>query len=121
MGSMDKETFVTIVDRQRHSGLSAKDFCANEGYSLSNFNYWKSKFGLTRGANRGNEFPAGLAPVRLSSQVNMHSSSDTTNSCRDEIMLHFPDGVQVHFRGGIQSEAALKLITQIYASHVLPE
>ncbi|MDR1368940.1 MAG: IS66 family insertion sequence element accessory protein TnpB [Dysgonamonadaceae bacterium] len=118
MGAMSKASFVTISDRQRRSGLSVKDFCSNEGYSLSNFHYWKSKFGLTRQANRGVEFSEALAPVRFPSQVNNQSSSDRTNVSSEEIIISFSGEIQVHFRGELQTESAMKLITQIYTSHV---
>jgi putative transposase len=118
MGAMSKETIVTIVDRQRRSGLSVNDFCSNEGYSPSNFHYRKSKFGLTRQANRGVEFSEALAPVRFPSQGNKQSSSDRINGSSDEIMIGFSGEIQVHFRRERQTESAMKLITQIYASHV---
>ena len=45
---MTKEEFKFILDRQQSSGLSVRDFCENEAYTLSSFNYWKSKFGFVR-------------------------------------------------------------------------
>lgn len=45
---MSKEDFQAILDRQQQSGLTIKDFCENEAYSLSCFHYWKSKYGLNR-------------------------------------------------------------------------
>lgn len=121
MGSMRKELFLSIFARQRSSGLSVKDFCVNEGYSLSNFNYWKSKFGLTCGDKRSKELSEDLAPVCFSSQPNPAGSLSNPVHSSDEIMISFPDGIQVHFRGTIHSESAMKLLSQIYRSHVLPE
>jgi putative transposase len=126
MGIMSKESFLSILDRQQQSGLSMKDFCQNEGYCRSNFHYWKSKFGLTvhsgRRASSVREFPEGFAPVRLSR--GMHPISPSANReeiSADEIMISFPGGIQVHLRGSASSESAVKLISQIYQSHVLPE
>jgi len=48
MTPISKEEFMVILERQQSSGLSIKDFCANESYTVSSFYYWKSKFGLTR-------------------------------------------------------------------------
>ena len=45
---MTKEEVKFILVRQQSSGLSVRDFCENEAYTLSNFNYWKSKFGFVR-------------------------------------------------------------------------
>ncbi|WP_163176606.1 transposase family protein [Bacteroides sp. 51] len=44
---MSKEDFLSILDRQQQSGLTIKDFCENEAYSVSCFHYWKSKYGHT--------------------------------------------------------------------------
>ncbi len=38
---------MVILERRQSRGLSIKDFCANESYTVSSFHYWKSKFGLT--------------------------------------------------------------------------
>lgn len=126
MGVMSKESFLSILCRQQRSGLSIKDFCQNEGYCLSNFHYWKSKFGLTgdsgRRASRVGELSEGFAPVRLSREF--HPTSPSVNRediSSDEIMISFPGGIQIHFRGNASSESAVKLISQIYQSHVLPE
>ena len=48
MIQMSKEEFTILLERQRSSGLSIKDFCANEVYTESSFYYWKSKFGYSR-------------------------------------------------------------------------
>lgn len=45
---MTKEEFKFILDRQQSSGLAVRDFCENEAYTLSSFNYLKSKFGFVR-------------------------------------------------------------------------
>ena len=126
MGVMSKGSFLAILARQQLSGLTIKDFCQNEGYCRSNFHYWKSKFGLTGDSGRRGssvrELPEGLSPVRLSR--GMYPVSPSTNReeiSPDEIMISFPDGIEVHFRGSASSESAVKLISQIYQSHVLPE
>jgi len=51
MTPISKEKFMVILKRQQESGLSVKDFCENQSYTASSFNYWKSKFGLTRPYN----------------------------------------------------------------------
>jgi hypothetical protein len=110
---MNKETFMTILGRQYRSGLSIKDFCQNEGYCLSSFYYWKSKFGLTGAAGRRNssvkELPEGFAPVRLSRGMRPISPSVNGDEIiSDEIMISFPGGIKIHFRGNASSESAVK-------------
>jgi hypothetical protein len=67
MKPVSKEEFLAILERQQKSGLSIKDFCANESYTVSSFHYWKTKFGLTRPYN--NHAPDAptdmLAPINL--------------------------------------------------------
>jgi putative transposase len=43
MNPVSKEEFKAILDRQQQSGLSIRDFCSNEAYTVSSFHYWKSK------------------------------------------------------------------------------
>jgi len=47
MKPVSKKEFLVILGRKQKSGLSIKDFCANESYTVSGFHYWKTKFGLT--------------------------------------------------------------------------
>ncbi|MDX9747647.1 MAG: IS66 family insertion sequence element accessory protein TnpB, partial [Paludibacter sp.] len=48
MIQISKEEFMVILDRQQRSGLTIRDFCSNEAYSVSGFHYWKKKFGLAK-------------------------------------------------------------------------
>jgi len=41
---MTKENFLLLLERQRGSGVSVRDFCKREGYSLGSYYYWKGKF-----------------------------------------------------------------------------
>ncbi|MCE5225896.1 MAG: hypothetical protein LLG05_08535 [Porphyromonadaceae bacterium] len=71
MKPVSKEEFLAILERQQKSGLSIKDFCANESYTVSSFHYWKSKFGLSRPYNNNTlEVPTDtLAPISISRPV----------------------------------------------------
>lgn len=119
---MSKEEFVVILERQQKSGLSVKDFCANESYTLSSFHYWKSKFGLTRSNhNYAREIitPGELAPISFNLPEKRRASlpkSEPGN--HDEIMIKLPSGVQVSFKGNAQAEIAMKLLNQIFSTHV---
>lgn len=118
---MNKDEFLSILDRQRQSGLSIKDFCENEAYPASCFYYWKSKYGLSEKARVNNPVD-GFAPVRFLSSPPACSESNLVDSLRDEtITIEFPTGMKIHFRGSSQSATALQVITQISCAHVLPE
>jgi hypothetical protein len=39
----------------------------------------------------------------------------------NEIMIAFPVGVNIHFRGPRGTREAIRLISQMYSSHVLPQ
>lgn len=120
---MSKDDFLSILNRQQQSGLTIKDFCENEAYSVSCFHYWKSKYRLNRpyGSGSPSSSPE-FAPV------NFHPSSPA--SCtrlpgdvfsEGAITIEFPSGIKIHFRGHSESGTALQIITQLCHSHVLPE
>lgn len=44
---MSKSAFLDIHRRQQQSGLTVKDFCAQEGFSKTSYYHWRSQFGLT--------------------------------------------------------------------------
>jgi putative transposase len=113
------------LERQQKSGLSIKDFCANESYTVSSFHYWKSKFRLTRPYNNNSPEVATdkLTPISLNLPANAPATvpvSSTRNS-QGEIRIKFPGGIQVSFIGSAQSEIAMNLLNQICSRHVLPE
>ncbi len=113
-----KEEFKAILDRQQQSGLSIRDFCSNEAYTLSSFHYWKSKFGFSRPyrSHVGVELTSPvIAPVSLkpTNSVGAHTSQpQDVNS--GEITIRFPGGVEVSFSGQRQTEIALQMLNQLY-------
>ena len=125
MKPVSKEEFLAILERQQKSGLSIKDFCANESYTVSSFHYWKTKFGLTRPYN--NHAPDAptdmLAPINLNLPIKAPVSSPVLSprSSQGEIRIKLPGGIQVSFIGSAQAEIAINLLNQICSRHVLPE
>jgi len=115
-----------ILERQRQSGLSIREFCMNESYHAASFHYWKSKFGFTgRGEVTGNEtnnHTEDFAPVRfpVAPRLTVPSAEVETKET-DAIMIELPEGVKIHFRGSYGTKAAMGIISQMYSSHVLPE
>jgi putative transposase len=113
-----KEEFKAILDRQQQSGLSIRDFCSNEVYTVSSFHYWKSKFGFARpyrNQSRGESIPEGFAPVSLKSALSgTDVSSPAQGMNQGAITIKFPGGVEVSFSGHQQTEIALRLLNQLY-------
>lgn len=131
MIQMNKEEFIVLLERQRSSGLSIKDFCVNEAYTESSFYYWKSKFGYSR-SYRTQPTDASIgrfAPVSFKSSADtaiysQHAPSNPGERIQDvqeEIRIDLPSGVSVRFKGEIRSRAALSLLTQICSNYVLPK
>ena len=128
MIQMSKEEFTAILERQLSSGLSIKDFCANEVYTESSFYYWKSKFGYSRSYRAHHAYTSieQFAPVSfIPTADNVTCSEPTTNvharDTSEEICIELPNGVNIKFKGEIRSGAALSLLTQICSSYVLPK
>jgi putative transposase len=125
MKPVSKEEFLAILERQQKSGLSIKDFCENESYTVSSFHYWKSKFGLSRSYN--NNTPKAptdtLAPISINLPVKAPVTAPVSSSrnSQGEIRIKLPGGIQVSFIGSAQSEIAMNLLNQICSRHVLPE
>jgi len=98
-----KEEFKSILDRQQQSGLSIRDFCSNEAYTVSSFHYWKSKFGFSwpyRSHNRQDLVPPVIAPVSLKPSTSVCAQSSQPQDVNSgEISIRFPGGVEVSFSG----------------------
>ena len=125
MKPVSKEEFLEILERQQKSGLSIKDFCANESYTVSSFHYWKSKFGLSRSYNNNtSEAPTStLAPISINLPVKAPATVSGTSprNSQGEIRIKLSGGIQVSFIGSAQTEIAINLLNQICSRHVLPE
>lgn len=128
MIQMSKEEFTILLERQRSSGLSIKDFCANEVYTESSFYYWKSKFGYSRSyrTHHADTSIEQFAPVSFKSTADKVAYSQPATNVHatemsEEICIELPNGVNIKFKGEIRSGAALSLLTQICSSYVLPK
>ena len=56
---MTMDDFMKLVQVQKASGKSVKDYCNQVGMSMSTYCYWKRKF-------KDREKPCGLVPVQVS-------------------------------------------------------
>lgn len=118
---MSKKEFLEILFRQQRRGLTIKDFCVNEAYTESSFYYWKGKFGLSRPYHAERSSSAEYAPVNLTSPVSSNHAYDGVAMGSREIRIEFPCGIIARFSGMAESDAAMRLLTQICGHHVLPE
>ena len=118
-----KDGFKLILERQQRSGLNIRDFCMNEGYTVSSFHYWKSKFGFARPYRlhgRDDLSSPVIAPVSLkTSALGCMQSSQIQDVNSGEISIRFPSGVEVSFTGQEQTKIALEMINQLYSAYVL--
>lgn len=74
MRKMSKEEILEILSCQQRSGLTIKDFYANEAYTELSFYYWKEKFGFSRSYHAERSSSDEFAPVSLTS---CHTSNHT--------------------------------------------
>jgi putative transposase len=114
MKPVSKEEFLAILERQQKSGLSIKDFCTNESYTVSSFHYWKSKFGLSQSYN--NNTPKAptdtLAPISINRPVKVPAAVPgiTPRNSQEEIRIKLQGGIQLSFIGSTKTEIAINLL-----------
>ena len=123
---MNKERFLTVLDRQRKSGLSVKAFCRNEAYYPATFYYWKKKFCISdsdTSPSVAKTHSEDFAPVRFPELQSSFTTPATEDLAKvlNEIMIKLPTAIDIRFRGSCESESAMRLITQMCSGHVLPQ
>ena len=123
MQTMSKEEFLEILSHQQLSGLTIKDFCVNEVYTLSIFYYWKSKFGLSRAyhSNKPSSSLEEFTPVNLPCSSGSNTNYDTITLGSEEIRIEFPSEITARFSGIAESHVAMQLLTQICSHPVWSE
>ena len=119
---MVRNQFIQINNRRLMNGLTIKEFCEQEGYSLNSFNYWLKKYRLSKSYNK-KELPEGtFSEIKLSD-----SKPDAANNPlpsphidNEEISLDFPNGFHIRFSGKSNSATAMDLVAKILSANVLP-
>lgn len=114
MNQMHKEEFIVLLDRQRSSELSIKDFCTNEACTEPSFYSWKSKFGYSRSyrthptdASTGKFGRVSFIAPADATIYSQHTSSNPGEKVQDvqeEICIELPGGVSIRFKGEIRSD-----------------
>lgn len=118
---MQQEEFLRIVELRRLSGLTIKEFCQNEAYSVSSYHYWRRKF--CSFPHHDQDERNSLVPVSLTQGGNRDCipEASSENLPPAEISIEFPSGCTIRLKGMSESELTLRLLTQICNAHVLPE
>lgn len=112
---MTKDDFMKLVQAQKSSGKSVKDYCNQVGMSMSTYGYWKRKF-------KDTEKPCGLVPVQICAEG---KKTEVQSQCSvpgavGAMMIHFPNGVKVEFSSSDDS-VGLGMLNHMYNRYVLPE
>ena len=112
---MTMDDFMKLVQAQKASGKSVKDYCKQVGMSMSTYCYWKRKF-------KDREKPCGLVPVQVSlgSQKTEVQSPSSVPVAVGSMLLHFPNGVKVEFKSS-EDSVGLGMLNHMYTRYVLSE
>ena len=114
---MHEEKFKEIHERYRHSGLTVKDFCHNEGIAESRFYYWQKKLKNDL-SNRDGFVPVVINPIsektvttRLSDTPPLiPSSNQPTISSNLSCTITYQSGTSVQLKGVINPEFIKQLL-----------
>ena len=109
------DDFMKLVQAQKASGKSVKDYCKQVGMSMSTYCHWKRKF-------KDREKPFGLVPVQVSSdskKTEVQSPSSVPVAV-GSMLLHFPNGVKVEFKSS-EDSVGLGMLNHMYTRYVLSE
>ena len=122
---MSKSAFLEIHRRQQLSGLTVKDFCAQEGFSKTSYYHWRSQFGLTDRSMVSDPVPPEkrMIPIEVkdTEEKPLKEASITTpspeHSYSEGITMKLPDNVSFHFDGD-SCKIAVGIINKVLG-HVL--
>ncbi len=116
---MQKEAkFQELIRQQQSSGLTVRDFCANEGVAYSTFYYWRKKLQGNRGKN---EFIPLIvkSPGSILSQGQSRSSRDQgfkpDQMTEDHLLLElvYPNGTLLRIKNDLDL-AHLRALIHLY-------
>jgi len=86
---LKEDRFRLLIEEQRNSGLSIKEFCSNHIIPPSTFHYWKKKF--AREPERNSFIPLIVKPTEMGvAKGSTYSEMNTGNPAKLELV--FPNG-----------------------------
>jgi len=107
---------LAVYERQQSSGLTIRDFCENEAYSVSCFHYWKKKLGLSRAYRN----PPEKVPAAPFIPLNFSHGGKHPSSTNSDVLIELPSGINIRFDSRANPELTLGLIHKL-CDHVLSE
>jgi len=90
----------SLIRKWQNSGINQKDFCREHEITLHAFYYWLRKY---KQAHQTTE--NGFVPVEIGTMVN--------NSRKEEIQIHYPNGVLITLDKGVSLSRIKALIKVI--------
>ena len=111
-----KDEFIKVYARFTESGLSARDFCNNEGIHEKRFYYWKKRViqdSKYEQPNAGGSFLP-VTVTQKDGRITMRSKSGANRSSEasDRLLCEicYPNGVTVHMSGEMPLEVYRALV-----------
>ncbi len=109
-----ESTFSKLYQEYLGSGLSVRDFCANQNFAVSTFYHWKKRL-------ESKEPPIGFVPLVIGSQSSMNhvgnsqvvSMNESTPAEENDFEFTFPNGTKLQVKGNVDL-ALLKTIVHLY-------
>lgn len=92
-----QEKMFALMDRYSQSGLTQKEFCAQQGLTLAKFGYWRRRW---KAAQDTPVSPGGFLPL---------SFEGTSSAC----VLIYPNGIRLEF-----SSVSVGLLRELVQGHV---
>ena len=107
-----------VIESYQASGLTVKDFCKQEGLSLSSYYLWRKKLANTGGPNRrvrkrGSDNPSGKSAKPNKASVFLGVAA-LTNSNTSSLTISFPGDISISAAVGCDVELfchALKILS----------
>jgi hypothetical protein len=90
---LSETKFLSLYQRQQESGLSVREFCANEGIAYSTFYYWYKKIKPKRG---NQEF----IPLVVKPSQSVPSPIQESRNSGEDIFLEveYPNGTRLRIK-----------------------
>lgn len=110
---MTKDEFTKLVQDQKASGLTVRDYCKQIGMSMSTYCYWKRKL-------KEVDPPCGLVPMQVSADSRATKVQQSLPIASGVMMIHFPNGVKVEFMQSDDS-VGIGMLNHMCQRYVLPE
>lgn len=105
MTKLSIESFMSIYEEWKASGLSVQQYCENIGMRENRFYYWKAKLkNETQSSSTGS-----FIPVKMNNRIGITSKSQSNPLCE----VIYPNGVTVRVTTDMTLDQLRQMITLI--------